>query len=292
MNEIFNILNWHLYYNQILDEQAINNIIYLYVKEMNLFDVVKDIRFGPIILGGNDQNTPPWPCLGIYDDKTYTIGIDRNLIYQDANNILNSYCIDFVYKDRVAFINLEILSVIFHELAHAIQLKGLKENTKPPINKILNELIKERGNNINGIRKYHWDFPFEKFANFYSLSCIMTLISWFDESMISNFVFHHHVRKFYDMLLIDYDMDSFLDNPLKKLMMSQSKSDEDAIDKLKKYNKYKKSILSSNMPLHERVLLNFPITKEEYDRILMCIYNFRNSCHDRRNDVRKMVLGG
>ena len=168
--ELLNIINTYTINKKVPDDNFIDSIISIIIKEEKLIEYVKDIDY-------NYQNI----ALASYFYESRILKFNINKMIKDYSDIYKIhkriYDTSSDYFDKYLFICLSVLEVIFHEIEHVIQNK--KANTLPQ-DSFERKLIE-----INNIaievypsvyKKHHDLFSIEREANIISCNKIRTFL--------------------------------------------------------------------------------------------------------------------
>lgn len=278
--KINRIIDYYLCNNLILDENAVNSIVFLYLEYMGLLSEVRCFKV---------SNIPNSTFKGYYSPCEKSLVIDINAIikwsYSWYNQNPDFSCINFVN-----FVNYNIIHCIFHELKHVnqIYLFSKEKNVANEIVTYVDRIMKE---NYNFYIEKHELFPLEKDANMFAHSMAISKFMKIDHKIVSNQEIMIYIKYFLNYIIRNYNPNSYFDNPLKEIVISSSPS-YDRENSVNDYYAMQRDILNVNYDLYDRLSLNFPITKEEYDYMISLINNCNYDKMKRNTDVKKLILGG
>ena len=241
--ELLNIIYTYTINKKVPDDNFIDSIISIIIREEKLIEYVKDIDY-------NYQNI----ALASYFYESRILKFNINKMIKDYSDIYKIhkriYDTSSDYFDKYLFICLSVLEVIFHEIEHVIQNK--KVNTLPQDN-FERKLIE-----INNIaievcpsvyKKHHDLFSIEREANIISCNKIRTYlrISEITTKYFMNVFNSKYSCPLLDLLTItggkiSYSGISITRNNTNKILMKTKR----------------------NLSLEERLIKGLPLNKEEY----------------------------
>lgn len=255
--EILNIIYTYTINKKVPDDNFIDSIISIIIKEEKLIEYVKDIDC-------NYQNV----ALASYFYKSRVLKFNMNKMFKEHSSIYEIYRRIYDtssdYFDKYLFICLSVLEVIFHEIEHVIQNK--KVNTLPQDN-FERQLIE-----INTIaievypsvyKKHHDLFSIEREANITSCDKIRTYLRI---SEITTKYFMNIFNSKYDRLINEYysknscPLLEFLTITGGKILYNGIPITRNNTNKI--LMKTKRSL-----SLGERLIKGLPLNKEEYHLI-------------------------
>lgn len=252
--ELLNIIYTYTINKKVPDDNFIDSIISIIIKEEKLIEYVKDIDY-------NYQNI----ALASYFYESRILKFNINKMIKDYSDIYKIhkriYDTSSDYFDKYLFICLSVLEVIFHEIEHVIQNK--KANTLPQ-DSFERKLIE-----INNIaievypsvyKKHHDLFSIEREANIISCNKIRTFL---DMSEITTKYFMNIFNSKYNRLIKEYYSKNSC--PLLELLtITGGKISYSGISITR--NNTNKILMKTkrNLSLEERLIKGLPLNKEEY----------------------------
>lgn len=274
------IIDYYLCNNLILDENAVKNIVSLYLDYMGLVNEVREVRFGNILESS---------FVGNYDSMKKVLTFDLNMMTEVVCLTCKQNS-DFSCINYVNLVNYYIIQCIFHELRHVNQIY-LFPKEKNVANEIVSYTDCIMKDNYDFYVKKHELFPLEKDVNMFAYSMAISRFMKIDRKVVSNQEIMIYIKYFLNYIIRNYNPNSYFDNPLKEIVISSSPS-YDRENSVNDYYAMQRDILNVNYDLYDRLSLNFPITKEEYDYMINLINNCNYDKMKRNTDVKKLILGG
>ena len=153
------------------------------------------------------------------------------------------------------------------------------------------------GKNVRNLARNDYDlyktlhdyFPTEKEANVFGYECCISLFQYLNGYIPDNYGLNHLYISFLRTLVDGYDPNSFLGNPLKKVILSSKDSKEELL-----YIKYlimKTAIEAKKMTLYDRLSFGFPIKEDEYKVVDGILNNVLAYQQDDKLDIKSLILG-
>ena len=270
---VFSILYDYSVKNKILDEVAIREIIRRYMLENGLTGLINNVIFKEL----------DGVIYGYYEVNTRIIYFDLNFI---INTVYSRHYSDRFYINCINLINQELIIDIFHELNHALRF-SLPHSNLDIIDKIGKNVRDLAKNDFDFYKRFHDYFPTEKEANVFGYECCVWLFRYLNEYMPDNYGLNDLYSSFLQMLIDGYDANSFLNNPLKRVVLSSKDSKEEIL--YIKYIMMKTAIELKNMDLYQRLTFGFPISNDEYRHVNGILDNV--SMFQYANyDVKSLIL--
>lgn len=252
--ELLNIIYTYTINKKVPDDNFIDSIMSIIIKEEKLIEYVKDIDY-------NYQNI----ALASYFYESRILKFNINKMIKDYSDIYKIhkriYDTSSDYFDKYLFICLSVLEVIFHEIEHVIQNK--KANTLPQ-DSFERKLIE-----INNIaievypsvyKKHHDLFSIEREANIISCNKIRTFL---DMSEITTRYIINVFNSKYNRLIKEYYSKNSC--PLLELLtITGGKISYSGIPITR--NNTNKILMKTkrSLSLEERLIKGLPLNKEEY----------------------------
>lgn len=275
MFRILDILYSYGRQNKILDEIAIREIIYGYLKDNGLSGLINDVIF----------------C-DLRDRKIYAVydNIKTRIIYFDLNAIKNAvyerHYTHVHYINCVNLINQWLVISVLHEINHAIRFNTI--HSKFDVVDIIVKKVRSLSLGTKGLYdKFHDYFPSEKEANVFAYERTIWLYQQLNSSINDINGLNNLYIGFLKTIIDGYEENSFLNNPLKKVMLS---TDEKDILKMGRYIIVDKAIELKNMSLYERLTFGFPITLDEYYFIKELLDNVMMYSQSEYLDIKGIIL--
>lgn len=282
MNEVYNIVGWHLQKGLILNQQAIMDIINALANDRQLYSYISGISFEQIL----DEKGRPTNIWGKYTS-------DNRLVFDIVaviNSVMNGGMIN-PYLKQINIINFQILFVVFHELRHVEQKRDMHEKRLNPITRyIVNDTVKMRQKKKYLYDTNHNDFPLEKDADICAYEQIIMLFRNYNNYLVSDYEINYLNILLLKRLIEGY-VPNISGNPLKNLIILQNENLSEAVLAPFKYELYKKIIETSGLSVYERLAYNLPITQEEYDTIEHIIECYNCTIFNRNLEAKRLILG-
>ena len=315
--QITSILDYYLRNNRILDNKAINDITYTYLDFYGLRHMVSYVGF--------DSNCENFAGAFNLSKKIIIFDIVKLFEYSDSFLARHPHLVCY---NNVNSINFQICIALFHELRHVKQfhdlgydnintnrsdsgdfqnvlkslrkLKDIKKIGDFDINKLdiggsiisdlVNYIEKLRINNFDFYSDYHNCFPIEKDANMFAYEFSILCFSNLSLDIVSDDEIRAWNNDMLTMMISGYNPDRFIGNPLKNIFFSSVNYSGEDLGPYIKYFMMKLAINLEKYSLADRLRLNFPITKDEYQHIIDIINYFNNNRLLRHTNVKQLVL--
>jgi len=275
LSGVFSILYEYSLRNKILDEVAVREIIRIYMHENGLNGLISNVVFGNF----EDSKT-----YGYYEINTRIIYFDLAFI---IDTVYRRHYSDRFYINCVNLINQELIISIFHELNHAFRFSMSHE--KGDISEeIIKNICKTLRKEPNLYSQFHDYFPHEKEANMFGFEMCTRLYQNLNNYIIDNSGLNNLYISYLRTIIDGYDLNNFLDNPLKKVILS-SKCCKEELQYIK-YLIMKKIIEIKKMTLYDRLTFGYPINDDEYEFIDGILNNVLTYQQDEKFDIKSLIL--
>ena len=272
---VFGILYDYSMKKQLLDEAAVYEMVRIYLVENGLSGLVRNVVFTDLSAS---------KTYGYYDSNTRIIFFDLNFIKETVNK---RHYTDRYYVNCVNLINQELIHSIFHEINHAFRF-GLPHNRFDIFDWIGKNVYNLSKNDLDLYKMLHDYFPTEKEANVFGYECCIWLFQYLNGYIQDDYGLNNLYIGFLRTLLDGYNINSFLDNPLKKVVLS-SNCDKEELRYIK-YLVMKKAIEVKNMDLYQKLTFGFPIKADEYEFVNGILQNVLLYQQDANLDIKRLIL--
>lgn len=275
MFKILDILYSYGRQNKILDEIAIREIIFNYLYENGLLGLITDVVFCDL----RDRK-----IYAMYDNyKTRIIYFDLNAI---KNAVYERHYADIYYINCVNLINQWLVISVLHEINHAIRFNTI--HSRFDVVDLIVKKVRSLSLSTKGLYdRFHDYFPSEKEANIFAFERTIWLYQQLNSSINDINGLNNLYVSFLKTIIDGYEENSFLNNPLKKVMLSTNEKD---MFKIGRYIVVEKAIELKDMGLYERLTFGFPITLDEYHFLKELLDNIMMYRQSECFDIRGIIL--